>query len=236
MVETPFTLVVCLFPSEHNKYSTRLRVLAIIPFASIAMSATLAPRIEIYTMLVCFVHKPEIFREACPPPSYRHAAPTSVQRNRSEPIVSRLDTPPAHATESVGLWLDEGKLSEWGWVGEDTREKPGNACASDPVVREEVAKLTLGKFFVPSSFSLHIANIAYQLFFVLTSKEYWPMALTIFLSSDIYIHGYHQLPNNWLVGVCKSRHALPGCSTRVLLLTHDAHSSLTDMVAYAYWE
>lgn len=141
------------------------------PFAAIAISATLAPRIEIYTMLVCSVHKPDIFRQAYPPGSYQHsqAAPILVQRSRSpEPMVSRLPTPLAHATESVVLRFDEGKLSEWGWVGEDTG---GNTCASDPVVQAEVAKLTLGKFVVPFSSSLHVANIAYQRFCVLASKE-----------------------------------------------------------------
>ena len=34
------------------------------------------------------------------------------------------------------------------------------------------------------------------------------MALTSFLSSDIYILGYYQFPHSWLVGLCKLRHVL----------------------------
>ena len=126
----------------YNRYSPRFRALGIMPFTTIAMSATLAPRVEIYTMLVCSVHKPDVIRDAFPPLSYRHSVPTSVQQSRSpQPIASWPDTPLAHATESVGLPFNEDKLSEW--VGEDT-EKSGNTCASDPVVQAEVAKLSLG--------------------------------------------------------------------------------------------
>jgi hypothetical protein len=38
-----------------------LWLLIILPFTSISTSATFAPRIEIYTQLVCAVHKPDIF-------------------------------------------------------------------------------------------------------------------------------------------------------------------------------
>ncbi|PFH51761.1 hypothetical protein AMATHDRAFT_40016 [Amanita thiersii Skay4041] len=38
-------------------------LLGIMPFSAIAMSATIAPRIEIYTRLACKVHKPDIYNE-----------------------------------------------------------------------------------------------------------------------------------------------------------------------------
>ena len=102
-------------------------------------------------MLVCSVHEPDVFRDTFPPLSYQHSWPTSVQQSRPQPITSWPDTPLSHVTESVGLRFDEGKLSEWGWVGEDTGENSGNLCASDPVVQAEVAKLSLGEFAVPFS-------------------------------------------------------------------------------------
>ena len=140
MVETALALVVC-FPSlEATSIHPKPRVLGIMPFAAIAMSAAMAPRIEIYTLLACSVHKPDIFKEMC----HRHSAPTPAQWSRFEPIVSRSDKPLVHATESIGFPFNEGKVLEWVWVGEDTGEKPGNPCASDPVVQAEVAKLSLG--------------------------------------------------------------------------------------------
>jgi hypothetical protein len=41
-------------------YSLFLRLLAVVPFTSMAASAKIAPRLEIYTALACSVHKPDI--------------------------------------------------------------------------------------------------------------------------------------------------------------------------------
>jgi hypothetical protein len=98
------------------------------PFSTIAMSATLAPKIEIYTLLACSVHKPEIFRDSrllshVPSSLALHQAlvettfPPSFDiaiNNATAPIIS-MDTP--HASP----------------------------CASDPVVIAAVAKLTTGE-------------------------------------------------------------------------------------------
>lgn len=50
--------------SPFNDPVFRSRILVLTPFTAIAMSATLAPRIEIYTMLACSVHKPDIFERS----------------------------------------------------------------------------------------------------------------------------------------------------------------------------
>lgn len=50
-------------PLPWYKTPSPLWLLALLPFATIASSATFAPRIEIYTKLVCAVHKPDIFEQ-----------------------------------------------------------------------------------------------------------------------------------------------------------------------------
>ncbi|KAF7294735.1 MFS domain-containing protein [Mycena indigotica] len=82
------------------------------PFSTIAMSATLAPKVEVYTLLACSVHKPEIFEAvasyvppAVPPPTIANEIPVS------------FEIATAH-------------------------EYPVKECTADPVVSAAVAKLS----------------------------------------------------------------------------------------------
>ncbi|TRM62597.1 hypothetical protein BD626DRAFT_569746 [Schizophyllum amplum] len=72
-------------------------ILAIIPFSTAAMSATLAPRVEIYTRLVCRVHKPDIFKEnyGLDPASVSGIFPPA---RHASPIISPDDKYPEDTT------------------------------------------------------------------------------------------------------------------------------------------
>ncbi|KAJ7228026.1 major facilitator superfamily domain-containing protein [Mycena haematopus] len=92
------------------------------PPSTIAMSATLAPKIEIYTLLACSVHKPEIFRD-------RHFLPASYFQPSAETIETTF--PPSFDTA----------INSSSSVVVSTADYPTKECASDPVVLAAVARL-----------------------------------------------------------------------------------------------
>ncbi|GLB34576.1 putative major facilitator superfamily protein [Lyophyllum shimeji] len=107
-------------------------LLLIVPFTAIATSATLAPRIEVYTLLACSVHKPDTFRHEHPPlggflhfPDISPVIPPRIPIS-VPPLNHELTyAPPAFSLQN------------------DTRDpKAPGSCASDPVVQAAVAKLT----------------------------------------------------------------------------------------------
>ncbi|KAJ8079128.1 hypothetical protein PM082_013416 [Marasmius tenuissimus] len=66
-------------------------LIAMMPLSSMAMGATIAPRIEIYTMLACRVHKPDIFEESgflVGRGSNIHASDDHSRACFSDPVVS----------------------------------------------------------------------------------------------------------------------------------------------------
>lgn len=96
------------------------------PFAAIAASATLAPRVEVYTTLACRVHRPDIYDQ--------DFSGTTADRAVSKIIPSYYVSSSVLGIHSLGT--RELKLN--GPV-------EGKRCASDPVVQAAVAKLSAGK-------------------------------------------------------------------------------------------
>ncbi|KAJ7039945.1 major facilitator superfamily domain-containing protein [Mycena alexandri] len=90
-----------------------------VPFSAIAMSATFAPRVEVFTLLACTVHKPELLMGEHP--------------------ISRYILPPRHQPPLFPQSdLTNQTSSPMGGMGMST----ASPCASDPVVQAVVAKLT----------------------------------------------------------------------------------------------
>ena len=109
------------------------RLLAIMPFTSIAMSATMAPRIEIYTVLACSVHKPDIFKQSFPGLELGLVEePKQLSTHSSVQLIDRVYLP--HLTDKLGRAANGSVPTN------------PNLCASDPVVQAAVAKLTAGAF------------------------------------------------------------------------------------------
>jgi len=126
------------------------RLLAIMPFTSIAMSATIAPRIEIYTMLACSAHKPDIFRHNFPGIEFDLRSPTTSALDFRAPS-SGLPTSPDIYFPGIYPFLDSSPKN-----GSTIPPKKGNLCASDPVVQAAVAKLTAGERLFGFSLSKYI--------------------------------------------------------------------------------
>lgn len=113
--------------------------MALVPLSSIAMSSTLAPRVEIYTRLACQVHKPDVYKQAYAglDLGYGHAA---------------LDTAVNFSAAFDAAWGQTDVNRKSGGVLLSAAMKPKD-CASDPVVQAAVAKLTAGLSFRPRSTS-----------------------------------------------------------------------------------
>ena len=112
------------------------RLLVIMPFTSIAMSATMAPRIEIYTVLACSVHKPDIFKQSFPGLELGLVEePRQLSTHSSIQLIDRVYLP--HLTNKLGRAANGSVPTN------------PNLCASDPVVQAAVAKLTAGAFSDP---------------------------------------------------------------------------------------
>jgi hypothetical protein len=114
------------------------------PFTSIAMSATIAPRIEIYTMLACSVHKPDVFRHNFPG--------IDIDLHSTIHETSGLDFRASGLATSSHIHVVDAYfpgiypfLDSSPGNGSTPLPRKGNLCASDPVVQAAVAKLTASK-------------------------------------------------------------------------------------------
>jgi hypothetical protein len=115
LVEKAFALVVSNSPFQLVIYSSFLRLLAVIPFSSIAASAKIAPRLEIYTVLACSVQRPDIV--------FGHVL--------SDPSVFAG----FHGHTGLRSFTDEAGVP---------RSFNTSICTSDPVVQATVAKMIAG--------------------------------------------------------------------------------------------
>lgn len=94
------------------------------------MSAPFAPNIEIYTLIACSVHKPDLFEQVAPSVISRRTVGGEMvdyQRLPENKIVEVLF--------EKSNWLTRHEASE------EARKK----CAADPLVQAEVAKLHVGR-------------------------------------------------------------------------------------------
>ena len=103
------------------------------------MSGTLAPKIEIYTRLVCRVHRPDLFKDTY------HYDPATTEGILGKPrpadgILDPHDTFPHPDTRETILHFAADE-------GEEGLTKP--TCASDPLVQRIVAQLAAGMLHAP---------------------------------------------------------------------------------------
>ena len=112
------------------------RLIIAIPFTAMSVAATMAPRIEIYTILACRVHRPE----------YTRNNQFSYELNLPHVGGNELITPGPtfgmladyrSARQDINISVLQGKMHQ------STTEDDQN-CASDPDVQAAVAKLTAG--------------------------------------------------------------------------------------------
>ena len=117
----------------NHLFRVRARLLIIIPFASIGTSATLAPRIEVYTTLACSIHRPDIFGE-----SFQQLDILDLLQDSNDYGIPAV----AHQSRS-DIFMIGKSLQTNDAAAPPTRKQ---RCASDPVVQAAVAKLTSGVY------------------------------------------------------------------------------------------
>ncbi|KAF8236196.1 hypothetical protein L208DRAFT_1252513 [Tricholoma matsutake] len=114
-------------------------LLSIVPLSAIATSACIAPRIEVYTLLACSVHKPEVFEKTLRLGGYAGFPTENSPHIVLPPVVlaNSFDRSDPWFSPSVPV-LDVQNVSY-------VTAQP-NPCALDPVVQAAVATLTAGEF------------------------------------------------------------------------------------------
>lgn len=145
--------------------------MTVLPFAAIASSSTIAPRVEIYTILACKVYKPE-YTSANPvamgpvlPYTIGHFNPsvqpitvfpgTFGKQPLISPIVGLLGNRSCTSMTAV-----QDRLVTLSDTGGATKR-----CASDPEVQAAVAELAAGE-------SYHIINLTtYRTLFIIYYYE-----------------------------------------------------------------
>ena len=112
------------------------RIIFAIPFGSLGYSATLAPKVALYTTLACRVHKPELVANL---------------HDLSLPLINDLATTNANLLDPlIETAANPGSIflpnSAYTALSDYTQSEPDpeQKCASDPVVQATVAKLTAG--------------------------------------------------------------------------------------------
>ena len=120
------------------------RLIIALPFTSITLSLTLAPRIEIYTILACSAYKPEYTMHL---DLSKQLGLPYVEHNISKPLPDFgtslfIPTTVASERESTRIYFtsspDESNYNE-------SDDRRSDRCASDPAVQAAVAKLTAGE-------------------------------------------------------------------------------------------
>ena len=106
------------------------RIVFGIPFGSLGYSATLAPKVALYTTLVCHVHKPELVGNL-----HDFSLPLI-----NDPAITSANLLYPHIETAADPGSAYTTLSDY------TQSEPGpeQKCASDPVVQATVAKLNAG--------------------------------------------------------------------------------------------
>ncbi|KAH7912214.1 MFS general substrate transporter [Hygrophoropsis aurantiaca] len=119
-------------------------LLVAMPMSSIGFSSTLAPRVELYTMLVCRIDRPEYISNSHFSDQYPYSAlkPLVAHSNLSLPALENVIPASEHSDdlELHGVLIPaitNISLSKYEIVSGDTRKQ----CAADPVVQAATAKL-----------------------------------------------------------------------------------------------
>jgi hypothetical protein len=124
------------------------RLLCAVPFSAITKSATLAPKVEVYILLACRVHKPDIYHSSQVQDAFsKVVAPRAELFART--VESEISFPwapiiPSSNGSLAGTTTEQGPrltvLAE-----RAIAKKPNSPCAADPTVQAAVARLSAGE-------------------------------------------------------------------------------------------
>ena len=128
--------------------SIQCRLIVSLPFSALSIAATVAPRIEIYTILACSVQKPEYnihpeLSNLLGLPIFEDDSGLLVSHSSPGSRISPLIPIPILSDRDVTLICLTGPLPASNYnEGDDNNT---NRCSSEPEVQAAVAKLTAGE-------------------------------------------------------------------------------------------
>lgn len=146
-----------------------------VPFSAIAMSACAAPRIEVYTELVCLAHRPE----------YTVGDRNMIQHPTP---IDTLSVSSAFQIISAVIDTNSNNADPLSYESAAQRDDRQRKCFEDPVVQAATAKLIAGEYIAPPGLPG-------------TRSEDSTEAISLY-SLD-YNYGCAWLPDNRMVGICK---------------------------------
>lgn len=107
-----------------------------VPFSAIAMSACAAPRIEVYTELVCLAHRPE----------YTVGDRNMIQHPTP---IDTLSVSSAFQIISAVIDTNSNNADPLSYESAAQRDDRQRKCFEDPVVQAATAKLIAGEYIAP---------------------------------------------------------------------------------------
>lgn len=116
-----------------NLITTHDRIIGGMPLASIAMSTTIAPRVQIFTRLACMAHRPEYMSDDA------KTAPTMVEAGWGHAFTPQRG--PHGGFISVLLPQLQQHQQQHTPSNATKIPSPSEQCQSDPVVQAAVAEL-----------------------------------------------------------------------------------------------
>lgn len=151
-----------------------------VPFSAIAMSACAAPRIEVYTELVCMAHRPE----------YTVGDRNMIQHPTP---IDTLSVSSAFQIISAVMDTNTNIADSFSYESAAQKDDRQRKCFEDPVVQAATAKLIAGEYIAPPLPGTRSED----------STE-----VTSVYSLD-YNYGCAWLPDDRLVGICKLASSFP---------------------------
>lgn len=107
-----------------------------VPFSAIAMSACAAPRIEVYTELVCMAHRPE----------YTVGDRNMIQHPTP---IDTLSVSSAFQIISAVMDTNTNIADSFSYESAAQKDDRQRKCFEDPVVQAATAKLIAGEYIAP---------------------------------------------------------------------------------------
>lgn len=156
-----------------------------VPFSAIAMSACAAPRIEVYTELVCLAHRPE----------YTVGDRNTIQHPTP---IDTLSVSSAFQIISAVMDTNTNIADSFSYESAVQKDDRQRKCFEDPVVQAATAKLIAGEHIHPPPSPAPSPGTRSED----TTED------TCVYSLD-YNYGCAWLPDDRMVGICKLASSFP---------------------------
>ena len=137
-------------PNVQSFVPLEIRLLCAVPFSAITKSATIAPKVEVYTLLACRVHKPDIYHSSQVQDAFSKVVTPRAEVD-ARPVESEISFPwaPIIRSNNASLAGTTEQPPRFTVLAERAiGKKPNSPCAADPTVQAAVARLSAGEYLL----------------------------------------------------------------------------------------